>query len=209
MSVICPTVTAVDEAEFNRQLNKLKPFAKRIHFDLMDGDLAPSRSPDLSKIWWPKDIEADIHLMYRQPTVYLNQLVSLRPNMVIIHKEADVNHKYFATELRSSSIKAGLALLQETSVDSVSDLIENFDQILIFSGHLGYQGGEADLSLLSKVRQLRELNKNIEIAWDGGINDQNIRQLADSGINVLDVGGYIAQSPEPQVAYDKLLSSIS
>ena len=42
MAVICPTVTAVSEHDYKEQLLRLKPFAKRIHIDLMDGRFAPT-----------------------------------------------------------------------------------------------------------------------------------------------------------------------
>ncbi|MDQ5953994.1 MAG: hypothetical protein QG647_732, partial [Patescibacteria group bacterium] len=45
MKYISPTVTATDEKTFNKQLNLLNSFAKRIHIDLMDGKFTPTKSP--------------------------------------------------------------------------------------------------------------------------------------------------------------------
>jgi hypothetical protein len=58
----------------------------------------------------------------------------------------------------------------------------------VFSGNLGYHGGQADLDLLDKVRKARELKPTIEIGWDGGINDQNAREIAIGDID-MDAGG--------------------
>ena len=127
--------------------------------------------------------------------------------MVIIHYEALVDHAHFANELHSAGIKAGLALLQGTEVEQAADMLHAFDQVLIFSGNLGHHGGETDLALLDKVRQVREYQPHIEIAWDGGINADNVKQLIDAGVDVLNVGGYIQQASDPSAAYATLKSS--
>src|ERR1700728_375541 len=92
---ICPTVTAYDMHEYRAQIERLVPFAKRVHIDLMDGVFAPTVSPELARIWWPEELMADIHLMYQKPMDSLEQLVALHPHMVIIHAEADGDHKQF------------------------------------------------------------------------------------------------------------------
>src|SRR5206468_1478762 len=108
MAVICPTITATDEYEYNEQIRRLKPFAKRVHVDLMDGEFAPTKSPDLKHVWWPHELVADIHLMYQNPMDYLDRLIMLKPRMVIVHNEAHLHHMHFAAELHKEGIKAGL-----------------------------------------------------------------------------------------------------
>ena len=203
-AIICPTVTAYDEYEYNDQIRRLKPFAKRIHIDLMDGEFAPTKSPDLKHVWWPHSVTADIHLMYKDPMNYLSELIRLKPHMVVIHNEADVHHMHFAAELHKAGIKTGLAILQDTPIEWSYQIMHSFDQILIFSGKLGHHGGTADLGLIDKVKKAREHHPDGEIAWDGGISDQNIRELVSAGVDVLNVGGYIQNSESPEVAYAKL-----
>ena len=70
--------------------------------------------------------------------------------------------------------------------------------------HLGFHGGEADLSLLDKVREVRQLYPEVEIGWDGGINDSNAAQLIVAGVDVLNVGGYVHKAPSPNDAYATL-----
>lgn len=204
MAVICPTVTAFDPHEYRAQMERLEPFAKRIHIDLMDGEFAPTKSPSLETIWWPPELTADIHLMYQHPAEYLEQLIALKPSLVVIHFEADVRHAEFAAELHKHDIKAGLALLADTSVEAASQAMASFDHVLVFSGNLGHHGGQADLGLLSKAREIREQYPEAEIAWDGGINDQNAKQLIDGGIDVLNTGGFIQKSDDPAGAYAKM-----
>lgn len=202
--VICPTVTAFDMPEYTRQLRVAGQFAERIHLDLMDGEFAPSKSPDLTDIWLPHHALVDIHLMYQRPMEQLEKLIHLKPHMVIVHNEVDVHHMHFAASLHKEGIKTGLAILQETPIEWAYQIMHSFDQVLIFSGHLGYHGGEADLGLLDKVRKVREHHPEAEIAWDGGINDQNAPALIEAGVDVLNVGGFIQKAQDPAAAYATL-----
>ena len=107
--------------------------------------------------------------------------------------------------LREQHIRTGVALLQDTAVEGVIDLIQRSDHVLIFSGSLGSFGGQVDLSLLAKVPQIRNIDPDIEIGWDGGINVDTARKLADGGIDVLNVGGAIQKAMHPENAYRDLL----
>lgn len=204
MALICPTVTAYNEHDFKEQALRLKSFAKRVHIDLMDGQFAPTVSPVLSKIWWPHEYEVDIHLMFQEPMLALDEILRLRPRMVIVHNEAQVHHMHFAGELHKAGILTGLALLQDTPVHYAEQIMHSFDHILIFSGNLGHHGGEADLKLLDKVREIKYHHPDVEIGWDGGINDTNARQIAEAGVDVLNVGGFIQKSSDPEHAYATL-----
>lgn len=209
MAEVCPTILAGEPHEFREQIERVALFARRIQIDLMDGIFAPTKSVELEKVWWPQTIKADIHLMYQKPDEQLGLLVKLLPHMVIIHAEADVDHMHFAAELHRHGIKAGLAVLKETPIEWVDRLLPSFDHLLIFSGDLGRFGGNADLTLLSKAKYTAEHYADLEIGWDGGINDENIVTLARGGVDVLNVGGAIQKSSNPEEAYATLESLVS
>jgi ribulose-phosphate 3-epimerase len=204
VAVICPTVTAFDTHEYRVQMERLEPFGERIHIDLMDGKFAPTISPGLDQIWWPDKLTADIHLMYQNPTAEIDQLLHLKPRLVIIHQEAAVNHREFADRLRQHGIKVGLAILASTTVEQIHERILSFDHVLVFSGDLGKHGGTADMTMLDKVSRIREYSPDVEIGWDGGVNDQNALALITAGVDVLNVGGFIQNSTDPAAAYAKL-----
>lgn len=204
MSVICPTVLATSEAEFATQMRKVGSLAPRLQIDLMDGEFASPRSVELDQVWWPPSVKADIHLMYQHPMDYLEQLLHLKPNMIIIHYESQVDHMRFAAKLHKEGIKAGLAILPATKVPVVEDLLSSFDHLLIFSGRLGHFGGEIDLSLLPKAQEAKSHHPDLEIGWDGGINDQNIKQLADGGVDMLNVGGFIQKAENTEKVFRRL-----
>lgn len=204
MSDICPTVTAQDTHSYRVQIERLEPFAERLHIDLMDGVFTPTTSPGLGQIWWPDTAIADIHLMYQDPMTQVEPLIKLKPNLVIVHHEAALDYRSFADQLHQYGIKVGIALLATTPAEQVSSTIHIFDHVMVFSGSLGKHGGHADLSLLSKVAKLREYYPDIEIGWDGGVNDENAHDLIAGGVDVLNVGGYIENATDPSAAYAKL-----
>lgn len=208
MSVIAPTVTTYDIHEYRAQMEMAVSFAGRIHVDLMDGIFAPTTSPDIDKIWLPSGVMCDIHIMYQHPFHQLRKLLALNPHMVIIQAEADRQSvDDFIKHIKKTKVKVGLALLAETwpTDPRVAELIKKCDYVLIFSGHLGYQGSVADLGLLDKVELIKRINPAVEIGWDGGINEDNIQAIQQGGIDVLNVGGSIQKQPDPRHAYEKLV----
>jgi len=205
MAIICPTVTPLTIAEYKDQMSRVGGLAERLQIDLMDADFAHSKSEvDVDDVWWPAGVKADIHLMYQDPFKELDKLILLKPHMVIIHVETMIHHMHFAAELHSHKIKAGLAILPETPVSNIEQILHSFDHLLIFSGDLGYFGGKANLELARKAQEAKAHHPELEVGWDGGVNDKNVRVLADAGVDVLNVGGFIQKSKDPSEAFERL-----
>ncbi len=210
MSIICPTVTvgSDDLHEYRQQMEKVENFTDRIQVDLMDGDLAPVTSPAIDKIWFPENLRVDLHLMFRNPADVLNEVLDLKPKLLIVHAESNVDIPTLHLALSQEGIDLGLALLPQTEASAILDDLPYIKHILIFSGDLGHFGGTADLGLLRKVKQLKSYKPELEFGWDGGVNDQNAKALADGGVDVLNAGGYIQNDPDPRAAYQRLVDSI-
>ncbi len=208
MAVICPTVTAYNEHTYRTQIERIAKYAHRIHLDLMDGQFTPKASPGMAKTWWPIGVTADLHIMYKEPSKYLHQIVELKPDLVIIHAEAEGDFHDFHAAMKQAGIKVGLAVLKDTPVKNIEPVLNLLDHVLIFSGDLGSFGGRADFNLLNKVREVKGYGHNIEVGWDGGINQHNVKELAQGGVDVLNVGGFIQRSEHPDEAYATLESLI-
>lgn len=209
MAIICPTVLATDAHEFRQQMERVTPFAHRVQIDLTDASLTPGKTVGLTHIWWPNRVKADLHLMYKHPVLRLKEIVDLRPHMAIVQAEAEGNFVNFAKVMHKFGIKVGLALLPETTIQSVRPALELIDHLLIFSGRLGSFGGSADPALLAKAQEAKAVQPNLEIGWDGGINDQNAHLLKAGGVDVLNVGGFIQKASNPVAAYAKLEKIVS
>jgi ribulose-phosphate 3-epimerase len=204
MAIICPSVTAFTKQDYEVQLNRVVPLSQRIHIDLMDGRLTTTISPTLEEIWWPAGLQIDIHVMYEQPLAMLDAIISKKPSLVVFHAEAEGDFSEFLKRLKAEGIKVGLAILERTQITQIITVVPKLDHVLIFSGHLGHFGGIADLDLLQKVKTLKANYPNIEVGWDGGINDMNVRALIDGGVDVLNTGGFIQKSDNPAHAYATL-----
>jgi len=212
MSTIVPTITAYDVHEYRVQMERVKSFAKRLHVDLMDGIFAPTKSPDIGSLWLPEKIMCDIHIMYQYPHHQLRKLLALNPHMIIVQAEANESSvDEIIKHLKKTKVKVGVSLLAETRADTrrVQELIKKVDHVLVFSGHLGYHGGVADLSLLDKVQDIRALHNTVEIGWDGGINQDNAMALYIGGVDVLNVGGAVQGAKDPLGAYTSLSNVVA
>jgi ribulose-phosphate 3-epimerase len=205
MASIVPCVTATDAHAYREQMSRVAPFAKRIHIDFSDGVFTPVKLVNPIQAYWPEGVAADLHLMLKDPTTQLETVISLSPQMVILHAESEGNVTSMVLQLRALGIKTGVALLQQTAPESAKQLIAEVDHVLIFSGDLGHFGGQADMDLLRKVAQIRAINPVAEIGWDGGVNVENAAQLALGGIEVLDAGGAIQRAEDPSKAYEQLM----
>jgi ribulose-phosphate 3-epimerase len=204
MPVICPSILAADEEQYRGQIEKVGLFAERIQIDLTDGVFAKNKTITPEEAWWPVGIKADFHLMYKNPQPAAEVILEHRPNMLIVHSEADGNFAVLVNLCRQAGVKVGVALLARTPISTILPALNSIDHVLIFSGELGSFGGRANLELLNKVRMLRQHRADLEIGWDGGVNSQNISQLAFGGIDVFNVGGFLQNSDNPQKAYDSL-----
>jgi ribulose-phosphate 3-epimerase len=129
--------------------------------------------------------------------------------LIVVHYEADLDHKKIAEMLREHDIKAGLAILQDTNIEEALPIIESFDHVLVFSGKLGFHGGKFDDAQLEKVKVIKQTYPKIEISWDGGINAENAPKLIEAGVEVLNVGGYIQKSDDPAAAYAKMTKAVT
>lgn len=206
---VCPTVTAENAHLYRTQIERVALFATRMHIDVSDGVLAPNKLLELDKVWWPGGVRADLHVMLENPFEHVQLYRALGPQLVIVHAEAQGDFIEFAELMHGHGIETGVALLQETAVETILPAIESIDHVLIFSGKLGYFGGQADLDLLEKVQHLRQIKPTLEIGWDGGINDQNARALVEGGVDVLNVGGFIHRAPDAAKAYELLTTALS
>lgn len=203
--LVVPTVTAYTVDEYHDQMSVVASSgASHVHIDLTDDVFASPMTIGLHDVWWPEDIQADIHVMYQRVTDVLPELIALMPRSVTVHAEADDVAGVLA-HLHDHDIAAGIALLQTTTVKRAAELVRMADHVLIFSGSLGSFGGTADLSLLRKVPELHAINPHLTIGWDGGVSATNVRQLVDGGIDVLNVGGAIQRANRPDNAYRDLV----
>ena len=210
MKIVCPTITAENSHTYREQVEKVCTFARHLHLDLMDGEFSTNKSIEPEKLWLPDNITCDVHTMYDDPGSILNEVSKLSVRTFIVPAESEVDFAVLSRQVREHNMNFGVALLSGTTVESARQAIEQADHVLIFSGNLGHQGGSrADLSLLQKVSEIKDIKSDIEIGWDGGLNLENIGEIAQSAVSVFNVGGFIQFAQNPSDAYQSLVSAVS
>lgn len=209
MSQIVPTIMAETLDQLRDATQRLQTFARRVHIDISDGEFAPTFLLPETQLFWPQGWEVDIHAMVARPSEHIQQLIQLKPSMVIFHAETQEDVVPHLATLKQAGIKAGLALLKTTVPSTVKPAIEAADHVMIFSGDLGKFGGTASLMQLEKVRLIKKIKPNVEIGWDGGVKLENSYTLTQGGVDVLNVGGEIANSATPADTYNELVKEIN
>jgi ribulose-phosphate 3-epimerase len=209
MSIIAPCITVETFEQYQAAITKMQPFARRVQVDISDGEFAPVPLVGVNQIWWPKEWIVDIHAMVMRPLDYVDNLIALKPHLIIFHAETGINLVPIFEKIKKAGIKAGLALLKPTVPETVADAIRAVDHVLIFSGDLGHYGGTASFMQIEKIRLIKNINPNVEIGWDGGVNVDNAFTLTQGGVDVLNVGGAINNAEDPASVYATLIGEIN
>ncbi len=183
-------------------------FTRRVQIDVTDGKFAPTQTLDVTNVWWPKNWEADLHLMATNPSEHIDTILKLNPSLCILHAEASEDLLPTFQMLKDAGIKTGVALLPSTFPGNVKQYIDAADHVLIFAGQLGMQGSPADLMQMEKIALVRNMKPEVEIGWDGGANMSNVRALAHADLDVINVGSVIALADNPAEVFQELVSEI-
>ena len=205
---IVPAILTDNKQDFRAQVEKINAFTRRVQIDVTDGVFAPTQTLDITNIWWPKNWEADLHLMATNPSEHLDTILKLSPSLCILHAEANEDLTPSFNALKEAGIKTGVALLPSTYPGNAKQYIDIVDHVLIFAGQLGMQGNPADLMQMEKIPLVRNMKPEVEIGWDGGANMTNVRALAHADLDVINVGAAISQAENPAAAFEELVSEI-
>ena len=197
MAIVCPAILAPSYELYHQEMERVGKLVSRIQIDLTDSHFAKIPTVRPEEAWWPVGVKADFHLMYGYPLPAAKIILEHQAHMIIVHAEAGGNFDEVADFCHRAGVKVGVALLPATAPGKILPALSKVDHVLIFSGNLGYYGGHADLSLLTKIGELKKHKASLEFGWDGGVNDQNVSQLVSGGVNVLNVGGFIQNAENP------------
>ena len=149
-------------------------------------------------------------MMVARPSEHIDTIIKLNPNMVIFHSEVEEDLVPIFEKLKSETlIKPGVALLRSTVPQSVEPAILAAEHVLVFSGNLGEYGGKASMMQLEKIRLIKKINSNVEIGWDGGANLGNVFSLNQGGVDVINVGGALANAADPAQIYKAMSAEIN
>ena len=203
--LIAPSILAADFANLQRDSEMLNSSeADWFHIDIMDGVFVPNISfgiPVLKAIAKHAKKPLDVHLMIVNPDQYITTFAELGSEILTVHYEA-CNHLHRTIQkIKSSNMKAGVALNPHTPINVLESIIQDIDLVCVMSVNPGFGGQSFIQETYSKVKALKAMIEKkgcptlIEI--DGGVTNKNAKHLIDAGADVLVAGSYVFANENP------------
>jgi ribulose-phosphate 3-epimerase len=204
MGKISPSILAADFTRLGEEIKAVeKAGADYIHIDIMDGHFVPNISigPFIVKaVKKITNLPLDVHLMISDPDKYIDDFINAGSNILTVHVEAATHLHRTVTYIKEKGIKAGVSLNPSTPLSSLDHILEYIDMVLIMSVNPGFGGQKFIGNVIPKIETLRTMiDKNkfeIELNVDGGINIDNIEEIAAAGANVFVSGSGIYATPD-------------
>ena len=212
MVEIAPSILSADFARLAEEIQAVeRAGASLLHVDVMDGRFVPNITiglPVVKAISRATRLPLDAHLMIVEPGRYAEEFVAAGAQMVSVHMEADPHAHRTLSAIRAAGAKAGIAINPATSLSAVEEVLKFADYVLLMSVNPGFGGQKFIPESLEKLRRLRSmidergLNTRIEI--DGGIDRENIAEVAAAGAEIIVSGSAIFSAEDPGVAFREL-----
>ncbi len=175
------------------------------HLDVMDGRFVPNITFGPMIIEFIRKASTkffDVHLMIVEPEKYAEDFKKAGANMLTVHEECCVHLHRNIQQIKSLGMQAGVALNPHTPVESLKEVLEDIDMVLIMSVNPGFGGQKFIPNTINKIRALRKmidergLHTKIEI--DGGVTLENAPAIIHAGADVLVAGNTVFRSKDPK-----------
>ena len=183
-----------------------------IHFDVMDNHYVPNLTigPMVCKSLRDFGIKdfIDVHLMVEPVDDLVKKFAKAGADLISFHPEASNHVDRTLGKIKDAGCQSGLVLNPASPLSLIEDLLEEVDLILLMSVNPGFGGQKFISRTLPKIKKLRSLidqsGKDIRLEVDGGINEQNIKEISDAGADTFVMGSAIFNSDD----YKKTISTV-
>lgn len=210
--LIAPSMLSANFANLGDDIKMVNESeADLFHLDIMDGLFVPNISygfPVIKAISKLAKKPMDAHLMIVDPDRYFDNFKEVGVEYLSVHYEACTHLHRSLQRIKNLGMKAGVALNPHTPVHLLSDIIQDADFVLLMSVNPGFGGQSFIENTISKVEALKDLilqkSPNCLIEVDGGVNQENARQLVKSGANILVAGNTVFSAQNPKEAIKQL-----
>lgn len=206
MPIIAPSLLAADFTKLGEEIEMInRSEADWLHVDVMDGVFVPNISfgePVMKPLKKICQKPFDVHLMVVDPDRYLQYFKDCGADILTVHYEACTHLHRTIGAIKELGMKAAVSLTPHTSVSLLEDVLPELDMVLIMSVNPGFGGQKFIEHTYAKVRKLREmaneLNPNLIIEVDGGVNLDNAPKLVAAGANALVAGNAVFRAEKPE-----------
>lgn len=207
---IIPGILEQEWDEIEKKLEIVKPFAKTIHVDLLDGVFAHNTTftfPEPFKNY-SKDLFLEVHMMVDDPLRYVESFAAAGFRRFIGHVEKMPDQVAFVAMAERYG-DVGLALDGPTPLDAIKVSYEDLDVVMIYTSEkVGFSGPPFLVERLEKVRKIREQHAFIPIEVDGGINDKTILEAKSAGATRFISTSFLFKSEDPKKQYELLQKAL-
>ena len=217
MKILAPSILSADFTNLSQQIRLVEMAgADWIHCDVMDGHFVPNIT------FGPFIVEAvnritnlplDVHLMIENPELYVQDFIQAGADYITVHVEEVIHLNRLVNQIKELGAKAGVVINPSTPVQSIKDVAEYIDLLLIMTVNPGFGGQKFIPNSIRRIHEAVELREKFHakflIEVDGGINNQNIKVVSDAGADVFVAGASIFKADNVSAATTELKNLIS
>ena len=210
--LLAPSILAADLSDLATAAETcVRGGADLIHVDVMDGHFVPNLTigiPVVRDLARRCQLPLDVHLMVSNPGRLLDDYLGAGPSWLSVHWEAATHLDRILRRIKESGVRAGVALNPATPIEVLTDVLPELEFVLLMSVNPGFAGQAFLPHVLTKARRLkkriREGHLQVDIAMDGGIGTENIRQVVESGVDLCVAGSSVFADDDPEGAMMEL-----
>jgi len=188
--------------------------ADSIHVDVMDGRFVPNITIGplvVAAVRAATGLPVSVHLMIVEPERYVADFAAAGADLISVHVEASTHLHRTIQQIKALGKKASVALNPHTSEDSLRFVLPELDEVLVMTVNPGFGGQSFIPAVLPKIEALRaeivRRGLNVDIAVDGGVNQETAEAVARAGGNVLIGGAAVFGRPDRRAAIEAIRGS--
>jgi len=212
---LAPSILSADFAHLADQVRSAtEGGATLIHVDVMDGHFVPNITigpPVVRSLRKSTELPLDCHLMIENPDQYIADFADAGADWVSVHQEVCRHLDRTLNLIRSHDMLAGVVINPATPVETLCEVLDIVDYVLVMSVNPGFGGQKFLPRALHKIRKLvdlradRRLNFRIEV--DGGIGLDTVTKVVQAGAEILVAGNAVFGKGDPTVNARNLLKA--